>query len=29
VFCAKGAGYTVPWDQVRNEAHCPIQWQDK
>jgi len=28
VFCAKGAGYTVPWDQVRNEAHCPIQWTD-
>ena len=25
VFCAKGAGYTVPWDQVRNEAHCPIR----
>ena len=26
VFCAKGAGYTVPWDQVRDEAHCPIKW---
>ena len=25
VFCARGAGYNVPWDQVRSEAHCPIQ----
>lgn len=25
VFCAKGAGYTVPWDQVRQAAHCPLQ----
>lgn len=25
VFCAKGAGYTVPWDQVRQAAHCPIE----
>ena len=22
VFCAKGAGYTVPWDQVARAAHC-------
>ena len=24
VFCAHGAGYTVPWDQVRAHAHCPV-----
>ncbi|MBR6766490.1 MAG: TetM/TetW/TetO/TetS family tetracycline resistance ribosomal protection protein [Clostridia bacterium] len=24
VFCAKGAGYTVPWDEVRAHAHCPL-----
>ena len=25
VFCAHGAGYTVPWDQVRAHAHCPVE----
>ena len=25
VFCAKGAGFTVPWDQVRAYAHCPVE----
>ena len=25
VFCAKGAGYNVPWDQVRGHAHCPLE----
>ena len=25
VFCAHGAGYTVPWNEVRQHAHCPIE----
>ena len=25
VFCAHGAGYTVPWDQVRAHAHCAVE----
>ena len=25
VFCAKGAGFTVPWDEVRNYAHLPVK----
>ena len=25
VFCAHGAGYTVPWDQVRAHAHCEVE----
>ncbi len=25
VFCAHGAGYTVPWDQVKSHAHCPVE----
>ena len=25
VFCAHGAGYTVPWDQVRAHAHTPLE----
>jgi len=25
VFCAHGAGYTVPWDQVREHAHCEVE----
>ena len=25
VFCAHGAGYTVPWDEVRAHAHCPVE----
>ena len=25
VFCAHGAGYTVPWDQVKAHAHCPVE----
>ncbi len=24
VFCAKGAGYNVPWNEVRSHAHCPL-----
>lgn len=24
VFCAKGAGFTVAWDQVRSYAHLPL-----
>lgn len=24
VFCSHGAGYNVPWDEVRAHAHCPI-----
>ena len=27
VFCAKGAGFTVPWDQVRQYAH--LSWEPK
>ena len=28
VFCAHGAGYTVPWDQVRAHAHCEVEsWE--
>ena len=23
VFCAKGAGYPVKWDQVEDYIHCP------
>ena len=25
VFCAHGAGYTVPWNEVRSHAHCPVE----
>ena len=25
VFCSHGAGYTVPWDEVRTHAHCPVE----
>ena len=25
VFCSHGAGFTVPWDQVRSFAHCPVE----
>lgn len=25
VFCAKGAGFTVPWDEVRSYAHLPVK----
>lgn len=25
VFCAHGAGYPVPWNQVPEAAHCPYQ----
>ena len=25
VFCSHSAGFTVPWDQVRAYAHCPIE----
>ena len=25
VFCAHGAGYTVPWNEVRAHAHIPVE----
>ena len=25
VFCAHGAGYTVPWNEVKGHAHCPVE----
>ena len=25
VFCAHGAGYTVPWNEVKEHAHCPVE----
>lgn len=25
VFCRKGAGYTVPWNEVRMSAHLPVE----
>ena len=25
VFCSHGAGYVVPWNEVRAHAHCPIE----
>ena len=25
VFCAHGAGYNVPWDEVRAHAHTPVE----
>ncbi len=25
VFCAHGAGYTVPWNEVRAHAHCSVE----
>ena len=25
VFCSHGAGHVVPWDQVRANAHCPVE----
>ena len=25
VFCSHGAGYTVPWNQVKAHAHCPVE----
>lgn len=25
VFCSHGAGFVVPWDQVRAHAHCPVE----
>jgi hypothetical protein len=25
VFCSHGAGYTVPWNEVRSHAHCPVE----
>ena len=29
VFCARGAGYTVPWDQVRASAHLPVESEEE
>ena len=26
VFCAHGAGYTVPWQEVRSHAH--LNWEE-
>ena len=28
VFCSHGAGFTVPWDQVRSYAHTPVEKLD-
>ncbi len=28
VFCRKGAGYAVPWDEVRAAAHLPVEAED-
>ena len=25
VFCSHGAGYYVPWDEVRGHAHCEVE----
>ena len=25
VFCSHGAGYYVPWDEVRSHAHCEVE----
>ena len=25
VFCSHGAGYVVPWDEVKGHAHCPVE----
>ena len=25
VFCSHGAGFVVPWDQVKGHAHCPVE----
>ena len=25
VFCSHGAGYTVPWNEVKAHAHCPVE----
>ena len=25
VFCSHGAGFVVPWDQVRAYAHTPVE----
>ena len=25
VFCSHGAGFVVPWDQVKGYAHCPLE----
>ena len=25
VFCSHGAGYVVPWNEVRAHAHCPVE----
>lgn len=24
IFCSKGQGYSVPWDQVEGACHCPV-----
>lgn len=28
VFCTHGAGVIVPWNEVRNRAHCPVEADD-
>lgn len=25
VFCSHGAGFVVPWNEVRQHAHCPVE----
>ena len=25
VFCSHGAGYSVPWNEVRAHAHCQVE----
>ena len=25
VFCSHGAGFVVPWNEVRQRAHCPVE----
>ena len=25
VFCSHGAGFYVPWDEVRSHAHCEVE----
>lgn len=29
IFCSHGAGFTVPWDQVRKHMHVDSRWQQK
>jgi len=29
VFCAHGAGFVVPWDEVENYMHVETEWEDE